>query len=186
MSIKNIIIGIAIIILTIFVSVYGINTFYPSPDYKDYCREFRDSIPINEKECIDVGGKWVSYENVRAVPIEGEKNYCDEDYYCRQEYDKVREKHSRMVFIISIPLGILLIVLGAFLFHLDAVGAGLMGGGVGTFIFGAGGYWEYSDNLLKFIISLIGLGVVIYFAYWFNNKKEKKKFRFFNFKKKKR
>ena len=41
MSIKNIVIGIAIIILTISVIVYGIGIFYDEPEYEDYCGEFR-------------------------------------------------------------------------------------------------------------------------------------------------
>ena len=41
MSLKNIILGIAIIILTISVAVYGINIFYDRPEYGDFCGEFK-------------------------------------------------------------------------------------------------------------------------------------------------
>jgi hypothetical protein len=50
------------------------------------------------------------------------------------------------------------------------VGVGLMGGGIGTLIFGVGEYWSYADNWLKFIISLIGLIAIIGITYWFNSK----------------
>ncbi|MBU2053109.1 MAG: hypothetical protein V1788_00955 [Nanoarchaeota archaeon] len=37
MKIKNAVLGIAIVVLTIFVTVYGINTFYEKPVYDDFC-----------------------------------------------------------------------------------------------------------------------------------------------------
>ena len=72
--------------------------------------------------------------------------------------------------MVALPLGIIIIIIGAFVFGLEAVGAGLMGGGVGTILYGVGGYWRYSADLMKFLLSLVGLIVVIYVAYWFNHK----------------
>ncbi|MFH1311048.1 MAG: hypothetical protein ABIH65_01440 [Nanoarchaeota archaeon] len=37
MNLKNVLLAIAIIILTIFVTFYGINTLFPKPDYEDFC-----------------------------------------------------------------------------------------------------------------------------------------------------
>jgi hypothetical protein len=175
MEIKNIIIGIAIVILTIFVTFYGINTFYPKPDYEDFCGDVKTQEIIDtEERCIEIGGKWSVYETVK--PVEGGvEGFCDRDYTCRKELEEATKIRSRNVFLIALPLGILIIALGAFLFSLDAVGAGLMGGGVGTLIYGAGAYWPYSENWIRFLISLIGLIVLICLAYWFNDKFGKKK-----------
>ena len=68
------------------------------------------------------------------------------------------------------PLGILVIVLGAVIFGLEAVGAGLMGGGVGIILYGVGGFWRFADDWLKFSISLLGLIILIWFSYRFNGK----------------
>ena len=167
---RNLVLGIGILILTMFVVVYGISTFYPSPEYEDYCDELRTAgIIENQEKCEDLGGRWTDEGIIK--PVEGNiTGYCDRDYTCRQNYEEAQETRSKSVFIIAIPLAILLIALGAFVFHLDAVGLGLMFGGVGTLIYGAGGYWRYSDNLFKFIISLTGLAVLIFLAYWFNKK----------------
>ncbi len=175
MDIKNIVIGVAIIILTIFVTFYGINTFYPKPNYDDFCGEIKTQEVINSLErCEEIGGKWGVYESVR--PVEGgAEGFCDRDYYCRQDLEDARKIRSRNVFLIALPLGIMIIVFGAFVFGLETVGAGLMGGGVGTLIYGAGAYWPYSENWIRFAISLLGLMVLIWFAYWFNKKMEKKK-----------
>ncbi|MFH1787465.1 MAG: SoxR reducing system RseC family protein [archaeon] len=175
MEIKNLVLGIAILILTIFVTVYGISVFYPAQEYEDYCGEFKTGQIIeNEQQCIGVEGKWTS-EDIRCVTTPCPQGYCDRDYICRQDYENAQETRSKKIFYISIPLGILILVIGGFLFHLEAVGAGLMGGGVGTIVYGAGGYWRYGDDLFRFIISLLGLAAVIFLAYWFNRKFGKKR-----------
>ena len=176
-SLRNIVLGIGIFILTMFVVVYGVNTFYEKPEYEDFCEEFKTVDVIeSEARCLELGGKWNQYENPRAIPgeltIEG---YCDKDFTCRDDYDSAREKHSKYVFFIAIPLGLLIIFLGTFVFQLNSVGIGLMFGGIGTLIYGAGGYWQYADNLFKFIISLVALIVLIFLAYWFNDKIGRKK-----------
>ncbi len=174
MEIKNIILGIAIMILTIFVAVYGMSIFYPAPEYNDYCPEVQMAkMIVNEAECINAGGKWNPYEEIRS--ISDETGYCDISYYCRQDYEVTNKIRTKKIFYISIPLGIIFLVIGGFLFYLDVVGAGLMGGGVGTIIYGAGNYWQYGDDLFRFIISLLGLTAVIGLTYWFNKKHKKKR-----------
>ena len=169
MNVKNLVLGIAIIIVTISVVVYGINTFYDRPEYEDYCEDFKTVYHINTSDdCVDVGGRWNDYEGPNEPKdISG---WCERDYACRQEYQDASETYRRNIFIIAIPLGILIIALGALAFDLDAVGAGLMGGGVGTIIYGVGGFWRYTEDWLKFIISLIGLVALIWLSYYFNKK----------------
>ena len=177
MNIKNVVLGIAIIILTISVAVYGISLFYESPEYSDYCGEFKAEIINNASRCNDVGGTW-NVDDYRPVDEEG---YCDRNYYCGLEYENAMEKYSKNIFMIAVPLGIIIIILGAVVFGLEAVGAGLMGGGVGIILYGVGGFWRFAEDWLKFAMSLIGLVVLIWFAYRFNGKgfnwqkKEKKK-----------
>lgn len=168
---RNLIIGIGIFILTLFVVIYGISVFYPSVDYDDYCGKFYKI--TNEADCINAGGTWQEAElkSVEAVP----NGFCSESRTCQDDYDNANGKRSKNVFIIAVPLGLILIILGAFIFHLNSVGIGIMFGGIGTLIYGAGNYWRYSDNLFKFIISLIGLAVLIFLAYWFNGRIGKRK-----------
>ena len=171
-QIKNVVIGIAIIILTIFVVIYGINTIYPGPEYNDFCPDY--STIDTQTECEVQGGVWISggeeitKETPKTVPAYGS---CDITTKCKEEFEKVNEKYARNLFLITLPLGIVILVIGAILFGLEAVGAGLMGGGVGVIVYGAGNYWRYSGDLLKFLLSLVGLIAVIYLAYWFNKRR---------------
>lgn len=170
-STKSFVIGIAILILTMFVVIYGISTFYPPIEYEDFCGEFRtQEIIENEAQCQSIGGKWTSQE-IKCVTEPCPQGFCERDYSCRLEYEQADEGRARNVFFIAIPLGIIIIALGAFVFHLNSVGVGLMFGGVGTLIYGAGGYWQYSENAIKFLISLIALIVLIFLAYRFNKRK---------------
>ena len=174
MDLKNIILGIAIMILGIFVTVNGIGVFHPKLEHDDFCGEVKTAEVIETQErCEEIGGKWEIYDGVRLV--EGVEGFCDRDFTCRQDYKDAREVRAKKVFYIALPLGILILLIGGFLFHLEAVGAGLMGGGVGTIIYGAGSYWQYGGDLFRFIISLLGLIAVIFLAYWFNRKFGKKK-----------
>jgi len=169
MSLKNIILGIAIVVLTIFVTINGISVFYPIQQYEDFCGDVKTQEVIQTQErCEEIGGKWSVYEAVK--PVEGAEGFCDRDFTCRQNYDDAREERAKKIFYVALPFGILILLIGGFLFHLEAVGAGLMGGGVGTLVYGAGSYWQYGGELFRFIISLLGLVAVIFLAYWFNKK----------------
>ena len=171
MKIKDVLLAVAIMILTIFVTFYGINTFYPSVDYSDFCDEFKPVQIIDTQEsCEGAGGKWTAQE-IRCITEPCPQGFCDTDFNCREDLEKARESRSKYVFFIALPLGILILILGAFLFELEAVGVGLMGGGVGTLIYGSGAFWPYTQNWVRFLLSLLGLVILIWFSYYFSRKK---------------
>jgi hypothetical protein len=198
MKIKDFIMSIAIIIMTLFVIIYGFNAFYPQPEYSDFCGDRVFAQPIDEEmicpavcvemyeikddKCVlNTCGSGCGPDGVNTFEI---FNHCEivlsgED--CVDLYEEASVKYSRTLFLMIIPLGILIIASGVFLFNLESVGAGLMGGGVGTLIFGAGKYWRYADSWLKFLICFIGLVILILVAYQFDKKSEN--FRFFKKKK---
>jgi len=164
MNIKNLVLGIAIIILSIFVVIYGIGTVYTAPEYEDFCESLEVGEVIGTQgECEQLNGKW-----------NDDFEHCDKDYHCREDYEDAREVYFRNLFLITLPLGIVIIIVGALAFGLETVGAGLMGGGVATILYGVGGYWRYSAELMKFLLSLIGLIAVIGLAYWLNKKFKKR------------
>ena len=176
LNLKNIIFGIAIFILTIFVGIYGLSTLYgESPKYGDYCPENL----YNQTTCENEGGVWIDNTqlvadtrgNVKPVPVEG--GYCQYDYTpCQKNFEDAEEKYFRKIFLTALPLGIMIILAGALISGLESVSAGLMLGGVGMIVYGTGTYWRFTDDWVKFVLSLAGLVVLIWAAYWFN-KKEK-------------
>jgi hypothetical protein len=180
MNLKNVLMGIAIIILTIFVTYYGINMFFPTPDYNDFCKDRGYYYEINtSSQCETAGGKWnppYPGTSLEPAPVKGTpQGYCDLYYYCQKDFNDAMKIRSRNVFFIALPLGILLIAGGAFFFGLESVGAGLMGGGVGTLLYGSGAYWPYTENWVRFLLSLAGLVILIWFAYFLSKRSGKKK-----------
>jgi hypothetical protein len=170
MNVKNFILGIAIIILSTFVVVYGFSAIYPQPQFSDYCHDKGLVHTDNESSCVLAEGKWTNFTSPSDPKVTNVTGYCDVTYYCGKNYDEANQKYSLNRFFISIPLALIIIALGAFLFNLDAVGAGLMGGGVATLIFGISGYWGYANNWFRFLVSLFALVLLIAISYWFNKK----------------
>ncbi|MBR9704316.1 hypothetical protein GOV12_02810 [Candidatus Pacearchaeota archaeon] len=183
MNIKHFILGIAIFILTIAVGIYGIRAIYGSgPQYEDFCPE---RLTNNPEQCANEGGTWLEYdEEIQqrkpAVPVNG---YCDlnEQFKdCDKELRQNRQDYNRNVFFIALILGIAIIVTGALLFNLLSVGTGIMAGGVGIILFGVMGFWEFANDILKFVMTLLALIIIIALAYYLNKKltkdlKKKKK-----------
>lgn len=172
MSFKNIVFGFAIFILTIFVGVYGINTFYgKAPDYNEFCPTYLE----NSTACADAGGTWnPDLANVNGAPVQAKGvGYCNYDYTtCQKNWDDAQKVYWKGTFLIALPLGIIIIVLGAVIFGLEFVGSGLMAGGVGIIVYGAGAYWRFAEDWLKFVLSAVGLVILIWVAYWWNKKRK--------------
>lgn len=178
-NLKNILLGIAIFFLTLFVGMYGINTFYgKAPQYNDYC-------PVNSantfSECINLNGTWINntqtQNTLKEIPPKPitESGYCQYDYTrCQKQLETAQEKYYKGVFYIALPLGIILMAIGLLLFNLAPVGTGLMAGGIALVIFGSESYWRFAGDLIKFLLSLAGLIAVIILAYYFNNRFRKK------------
>ncbi|MEK6873914.1 MAG: hypothetical protein AABW91_03640 [Nanoarchaeota archaeon] len=183
MLIKNLLIGLAITILGSFVAIYGILAFYgDAPQWDKYCGNIPNVYVNTSSECENLGGKWNPTYADRGAPVAvpqkivpGEFGYCDLSYYCNLQLQKAQEVYSKKLFIITVPVGVILIVIGAALFALESVGAGIMLAGIVTLIYGAANYWPNANNKIRFLISLAGLILVIILAYWINKKVKKDK-----------
>jgi len=174
MNLRAIVIGFGIFVLAMFVAIYGTSVFLPQPEFNDFCPGTKTAEFIDTPErCAEIGGYW-AVDNYPRQAVNGEEKdipgYCDRDYYCRQDYEDAMEENNKNRFFVSIPLGIAIIVVGNVVFALETVGVALMAGGAGTFVWGAGGYWSYASDIWRFLISLFGLVVLIWFAYWFEKK----------------
>ncbi|MEM0465913.1 MAG: hypothetical protein QXW97_04415 [Candidatus Pacearchaeota archaeon] len=182
MKIKNFLLGIAIFILTISTTIFGIYTFYGKPPhYDNFC--YTGKIADTKENCENMGGKWTmtypieKIDNQLATPTK-DNYYCDlSEYYlnCDKEFKNSQIKYNSKVFIITLPIGIIVIILGALIFGLETVGAGLMAGGVGVILYGVIGFWKFAEDYIKFIITLIALIIIIFLAYYLNKKYFKKK-----------
>ena len=141
--IKHNILAIAIAIIFVMFVGYGIETFYDSPDYSDFCDE--RSVLARFEE-----------------PQELNKSYFEE---CREEYDSVREPYNRNVFIIALVIGMIAIIVGGVILSIESVGSGIMGGGVLLVIYGTMRYWGEMSKYIRIIILGLVLAVLIWIGY---------------------
>ena len=188
---KSVLLAIAIAIVFVFFVGFGIASFYKAPKYEDFCvqREFKEA--ITQEKCEAENGKWTSYERGAPKPVMAEnqllctkissvgKNttlncetieqitqsgYCDIDFYCREDFDKTREKYNRNVFIVATGIGIIILIVG-FALKMASVSAGLMSGGVLTILYGIIRYWTDLPDYGRFIILGIILAILIWLGY---------------------
>ncbi|HOU79151.1 MAG TPA: hypothetical protein PK255_01025, partial [Candidatus Pacearchaeota archaeon] len=148
MKIKEIILGIAIAIIFLMFCVFGTKLIYDEPKYEDYCdyQEFSETDYINE-----------SY-------------YTQVYRECSDKYNEANKDYSKKMFIISLIFGILVIVGCTIFISTNSISGGLMFGSLMFIIYGTGRYWNYMDDLVRFIILSIALVVLIYVSYWTSKK----------------
>lgn len=153
----------AAIVIALNVFFYaGLETFYPAPDYNDFCPVVTEpvkGVAVDEAACHAEGANWV-------LPPEGTA-YCDMTYVngqndCYLQYDAARVPYDRNTFILFSILGLatILVGLGVKSFPM-AVGRGLMYGGIVTMFIGTTSYWNAMDDLLRFAVSAVVLAVLV-------------------------
>ena len=161
-KIKAIILSIIIAVVLAGFVIYLVQSFDPTPKWEDYCKNIRGypipvydtkgiEQPITQTECTATNGTWIN-------------SYCDYYYECQNKYNNASDKHKNIVFLVSVPVGLIAVGAGIML-ALPSVSSGLMlGGGILT-IYGVGQYWENLSNWIKTLILGVVLVVLIWLAY---------------------
>jgi hypothetical protein len=142
---KKFALGFGIAIIFPMMIHYGVSTFSPEPKWKDY----------------QVENYYEKHE--RAIPeeqkkLEAEKNQLEK----RMEVENKR--FSKHLFFVAVPLGILAIIVGAFI-SIQATGTGLMLGGIFCVSDGYFHYWLELPDPLKFGSMLIAFIVLLLIGY---------------------
>ena len=191
-KIKHVILAVGIAIVFVFFVGFGISTFYAAPQYEDFCGEREKFVDvITQQDCDELGGKWNPREIARPLPLiennqllctkisEKDKaitlncqsqeqitnqGFCDRDFFCRQQFDDVREVYNRNVFIVATGIGIITLIIG-FALKLASVSSGLMGGGILTIIYGTIRYWSDLPDFGRFIILGLTLAILVWLGY---------------------
>ncbi len=142
-----------VIVLNVFFNV-SLETFYPSPDYYDYCPYTSEKMTTAPEE----GAAELSDEADSLA-------YDDVIDRCYDDYNLAREERNYHAFYILGGLGLLSLVIGLAVPMVSAVSTGLMYGGILSVLIGTMGYWPDMENYEQLIVSavalilLIGLGI---------------------------
>jgi hypothetical protein len=175
-KVKNIVLGVGIFIVFLFLLHNGIRVFYAEPEYNDFCPEVRTAEFIdNEVRCVEVGGKWNPDTVPRKVDSQNEQiitGYCDRDFSCRENYENSVDEFEKKVFFIAVVIGLLILIIGVVI-KTEPVGSGLMASGVGAIVYGTIVNWENLGNLGRFVLLLIAFILLIWFGFRLNSKNKK-------------
>lgn len=180
MKFKNVVLGIGIFVVFALVLFQGLETFYATPKWEDYCSFRSTPIVAGKIDCPvipdlqnkadacwnDQKGEFVYEYDSNGCPIDG---YCDA---CRIDYENALDIHSNRVFIIAIIVGILTFVVGLFLLAKEPVGSALMASGIWSVFFGVVKNWRNFSDSWKFLLLFILLVVLIWLALRFNSKRK--------------
>jgi len=164
-SFKKNVLSISIALIFVFFIGYGIETFYDSPEYSDFCDYSNRPVKLDidsKENCLQYNGTWEVYDKPL---VDGKTGWCDLYKECQEKYDSVREDYSKNVFIITFIIGIISLFIGSYLINVESVGSGIMGGSTLTIIYGTLIYWSDLNDLLRFVILGIVLGILIWIGY---------------------
>ena len=142
---KKIALGFGIAIILPMLVHYGVSTFSPAPKWEDRYERYSDQ----------------KYQN--ATPVERAKIETE-----NQEREKIwrhKEKvfQSRLFFV-AVPIGIACIIIGAIL-SIQAIGTGLMFGGIFCITEGYVCYWSELQDWMRFLSLLAAFIVLIFVGY---------------------
>lgn len=162
------VIGI-VVILNLFFN-YALSLVYKEPAFDRFCPIALTSKTYTDKiMCTEVGGEWTETTSPVAPDKSNVSNpvqvsgYCNATFTCNQAYDTQMDSYNRNVFIILVILGVLSLVLGAFLTNLSSVVAlGFSFGGVLSLIIGAMRYWSDMQDVLRVVVLAVALGALIW------------------------
>jgi len=142
---KKFALGFGIAIILPMMIHYGVSTFVTQPKWEDYT----------------IRNYYQRYDN--ASPEEKKELEAENDRLYEERREK--EKHfQKYLFFVSVPLGIIAITTGAFL-PIQAIGTGLMFGGIFSVCDGYICYWSELSDALRFISLLIAFIILIVIGY---------------------
>lgn len=186
MRFKNIILGIGIFIVFMFLLHNGVRAFYPPVEYTDFASCQRagytatggyyypyydkpidvgtnctvsGAIREQEQQCSIQGGQ-VLYDYTEAGCIASVKE-CN---FCQTDYNEAMEKYNRNVFVIAIIIGLIVLIVGYTVLSVEPVGSALMGSGIGAIVYGTIRNWSNLGNLGRFLLLLLALALLVWIA----------------------
>ena len=141
---KRFALGFGIAVALPLLVYYGVSTFSPPPNWADYfptgSLSRRDKTPEEE------------------VRIQQEQSRRE------QLYKEHEHRFVRALFFIAAPIGIAAIIAGSVI-AIEAVGTGLMFGGIFTVIEGYFWYWGVLEHWMRFLSLLAAFLILIFIGY---------------------
>ncbi|MDO8563629.1 MAG: hypothetical protein Q7R87_01335 [Nanoarchaeota archaeon] len=189
MNVKNIVLGVGIFVVFLLMLGYGIEAFYPSPKYDGFCKpNLGGSYPMKAYDYAGTNCTFNKQVQESADKCFGESGYPVYDYddagctvavkecdYCQKNFDEANNAYSKIVFIISLIVGLIALFVGYRYLSVEPVGSALMASGVGSIFYGSIRNWQNLSDVWRFLLLLIALVFLIWIAMRINKTPKVKK-----------
>ncbi|MCK9569257.1 hypothetical protein M0R72_09990 [Candidatus Pacearchaeota archaeon] len=183
MDVKNLLLGIVIAVIFVMFFVYGTKLVYDEPEYDKFCNQsyyYPEKI-VNCSFNLELQKQMTDCYNQQGIPkYEYDVDGCETSLvcdFCSLEYEKANRDYSKNLFLISLIVSIIVIAVSVILIKVSAVSGGLMLGSLFYIIYGTARYWQFMEDVLRFLILGLALFILIWLAYYLarRDKKENKK-----------
>jgi len=142
---KKIALGCGIALILPLMVHYGVRTFSPEPKWSDY-------------QIDNYYEKHERANEAQQIELEKQRNQLSD------QREKAEKRFQTHLFFVAVPVGIAAVITGTFL-SVQAIGAGLIFGGIFSLINGYCWYWQYLDDRLRFASLLVAFIVLIVVGY---------------------
>lgn len=159
---RKIILGFGFAVLTPMLIHYGIDVFAPRYSWRASSEAdaaiYRRTAELRQQE------RRATSEAEKAK-IQDQLDQLENQRRGRQQARQAQEDQSgRVHFFVGVPLGILVTLIGSFI-RVQAVGGGLMLGGIFTFSDGCWSYWTELPSSGRFLVLLVAFAVLLWIGY---------------------
>ena len=193
MAVRNIVLGIGIFVVYLLMLAYGIEAFYPSPRYDQFCtggetRQFYlgKPYPIDVAQCTLT--QQIREQTDACYASEGQPVYeynnsgcmvaLKECNYCNKEFNEAVQAHGKSLFVIALIAGIITLLIGYHILKSEPVGSALMASGIGAIFYGSVRNWENLSDIWRFLLLLAALILLILITVRVNRVGAKKRWMF--------
>jgi uncharacterized membrane protein YkgB len=142
---KKFALGFGIAIILPMLVHYGVSTFSPAPKWQDRYG-------------------YNSYRRYQNATAEEKARLDKERELAEKRWQEKERTFQRHLFFVAVPVGIAAIIIGA-VAAIQAVGTGLMFGGIFTLMDGYICYWSELQDWMRFLSLLAAFIVLIYIGY---------------------
>jgi hypothetical protein len=174
MSLKQRILTVAIAILFVLFIGFGIDTFYKSPRYDDYCKQQYNPYPIKEVKVNCTGEPVQTQKLIDNCTVQKgylnpiyDDNGCVASYYCEtcgNSFDEANKSYNGVVFTVALIIGIIAMIVAIILKN-DTVSPGILGGGFLTILYGTIRDWSNLGDYLRLALLGAALAILIWIGY---------------------
>jgi len=149
---QQIAIGFGIAVIFPLLVYYGVATFYPPPQMQ-----------YAASAIIAPGPNATPEERQKYQEEQRERQQAQRER--TEAYNAAAKDFARHLVIVSAPLGVAAILIGAYL-PLYAIGTGLIFAGIFTVGAGYWHYWSYLENWIRFASLLAGFLILLFVGYY--------------------